>query len=343
MNANPPKRRAGRSPGRRPGAPAAGVLLVVVAMLVSAACSTAPSPPPTTTAVASQPASAPPSASASASASADPTGSSSAVGLVVVVDDGSQSLGLAGADGALGSLSAPRHPIRQIRAATAGLVAALDDGTLAFGRLRAGSIAWMDGPPTANLAALAADPGGRFLALLDTDRLGQGLPLALEIVPVAGGDGRTITAKELEANGAPAWLADGRIALRAIGRGGRDVLAIVDSATDRTTSVPFDAIDLFASADGRTVALAYERAIRIVPAADLSGDGVAVAVPTDPGAGRVAEVALDPTGGRIAFVLEDDDQTPISIRIATAAAGWRETAHIDVPVGTTRIRIAWAG
>jgi hypothetical protein len=345
MNSLPPTRRAGRPPGPISGAPAAGVLTVAVALLVAvlAGCATSP-PTPALTATPGSPEPSAPSPQPTAVPSSSGSRASNAAGLVIAAVEGTPSLGLVGGDGRVAPLTAPARPVRQLRSGATGLVAVLDDGTIGVARPNGSAMAWSIAPGIRGIAAVAVEPSGRRLALLGLDRLGQGNGLTLGITNGLEGPARSVASQGLEANGGPAWLADGRIALRALAPGENDVIAFVDPATGSATTLALDAIDIFASADGATVAIPSVATIRVGPSADVAAamHGAAVETPAGGASEQLADVALDATGSRIGYVWADADGIPRSIRICTAAAGWRETSRFDIPSGATRVLLAWA-
>jgi hypothetical protein len=333
VNSLPPTRRAGRPPGPISGAPAAGVL--VAALLVTALAGCATNPPTRAPSAPSRLPTIVPSPSGA--------GTSDAAGLVIASVEGTPSLGRVQADGRIVPLTSPARPIRQLRSGATGLVAVLDDGTIGLGRPNSSAMAWSIAPGIRSVAAVAVEPSGKRLALLGLDRLGQGNGLTLGITNGLAGPARSVASQGLEANGGPAWLADGRIALRALAPGEKDIVAFVDPATGSATTIALDAIDIFASADGATVAIPSVATIRVGPSADVAAAmrGTSVETPSATAGEQLADVALDATGSRIAYVWADADGVPLSIRVCTAAAGWRETSRLDIPSGATRVLLAW--
>lgn len=342
MNRLPPARRAGRPHGPMSGAPAAGVLALAVSLVVAAlaGCATNPSRP------SSSALPGPPNLSVESATPVLPTSpslgaTSDAAGLVIAAVEGAPSLGRVEANGRIAPLAAPARPIRQLRAGAMGLVAVLDDGTVAVADrdLRA----WRVAPGIRGAGAVAVEPSGERLALLGLDRLGQGNGLALGITNGLEGPPRSVSSRGLEANGGPVWLADGRIALRALAPGEKDVVAFVDPTTGSATTIALDGLDIFSSPDGATVAIPSIAALRVGPSADVAAAmrGTAVGTPAGSSGEQLADVALDATGSRIAYVWADADGAPLSIRICTAAAGWRETSRLDIPSGAARVLVAW--
>jgi hypothetical protein len=346
MSQHPPSPFAGRLPGRRSGTPAAGaptcavrrLALVLLAALV-AACGVAPPPSgsgPTTAVASRSPAeTATPIAPSGASPS---VAGSLADGLVI---GSGASVERVGADGVVAGIPGPPRALRSLAATPDGLLAVLDDGSVA--RWTGGGQAWAPIDGISGAAAAASDPDGTRIAVLPADRLGGGRPLALTGRQLGSGEARATTAAGLEANGRPAWLADGRIVLRAIGRAGTNVLAFVDPATSSVTTRPFDGVDLAISGDGATAALLLVDGVRVVPSSALgeAGAGKLVGASGRPAGASPAAAALDRTGARVAIAWVDEGGATVAITVASAAGGWQEAGTVEPPAGGGDVLLAW--
>jgi hypothetical protein len=200
-----------------------------------------------------------------------------------------------------------------------------------------GALSWRPVPGTHGITALAAEPAGRRLALLPADRVGRGVPLALRIVDRVSGAARRLAASSLEANGVPAWLADGRIALRALASGERDVLGLVDVGSGRVSTRPLDAVDVSASTDGRAVAYVNATGVRVggLP----PGPSTAIDVGPPPDGTHIGEAALDGTGARIGFTWVDDAGVAVRVVACRRDSGWRCEALVDRP--ERELLLAW--
>jgi hypothetical protein len=346
-----PTRRTGRLRGSRRASPAAGVLVAAVAFSLSGCGTSVPSatgrpatpvstssaspsaseaPLPTDTAIASSPTSA---------ASAD------AAGLVVLADGSAPSLRLIAADGTTTPLPSPDGTIRFVTGTSTGLLAVTGTGSVAVGRLRGSSLTWTVDARFEAAAAAAVDPPNTMIAVIDRRALEETRRLRIRIAPIPDGPVQVISVDGLSANGPPGWLADGRLTLRAATPSGASVLALVDPASGDTQTVALDALDVAVSSDGATVALVGERDVRIVPTDRIGTAGAGAIVDlgeADPGL-QLAAVALDRAGQRVALLLEDEDQQPVSIRVATARNGWRADDDVDVPAGAAGVWLAWPG
>ncbi|HEU4674215.1 MAG TPA: hypothetical protein VFS32_15080 [Candidatus Limnocylindrales bacterium] len=341
MNALPPTRLpaplAGRLRGSRRATPAAGALISLVAFVVSG-CGTVPSSPLPASSSAGSTAATP---ARSAIESPSPSPAPDISGLVLA-GDGSPALGVLAGPGTLTPLEAPSTPITFLRGTPSGLLAVLRDGTVAIVRVDGSATRWTVDRRFNGVAAAAVDPSGAMLAIENRRPFDEGGLLTLRIAPLAAGPSRRITVSRLRSNGPPVWLSDGRVAVVATTTAGADVLAVIDAGTGTATTLPFDAVDLVASADGKTAALVEAAAVRVGPADELGQASFGQPVNVVPPAGaQLAEAALDGTGERIAFAWEDEDLTPFAIEVATAASGWQVVSRVDVPAGATRIRLAW--
>jgi hypothetical protein len=345
-----PPLRNGRRPRVDRGAPAAtspvGVAAAIV-LIVTGCASAAPSAPAPTASCASEPASAPTATVAAAPSSPQPAAGSSAAGLAIASTSsaGDTSLGLVGSDGAPATVDPPAGGIRQLRSFVGGLLAVTDAGRLHLGTVDGAAVRWRVVPGVRGLAAASASPDGTVIALLAASRVGRGVPLVIGIVDAAGHRRSEVKAPSLQANGGPTWLADGRIALRALARGERDVLALMRPAEVATDTVPLEGIDVVSSRDGTTAAILGVESIRVRPASQIGtpGAGSGVEMPSASGTegGQLLNAALDGAGSRIAYVWADADGVPRTIRVCAAAAGWREVARLDLPPRATRVELAW--
>jgi hypothetical protein len=345
-----PPLRHGRRPRLDRGTPAATSHLSVagaILVLLAGCAGPAPSPPAATASSASERASAPSVTGASEPSSPQPATGSAAAGLAVASTSaaGETSLGLVASDGALATIDPPAGGVRQLRSFVGGLLAVSDDGRLQLGTVQGAAIGWRAVPGVAGLAAASASPDGTRIALLSASRLGRGVPLVIRIIDSAGHRRSDVTAPTLEANGGPTWLADGRIALRALARGERDVLAVIRPAASATDTVPLEGVDVVSSGDGMTTAMLGVDSIRVRPAAQIatSGRGSTVEMPSASGTerGQLVNAALDRAGSRIGYVWADQDGVARTIRVCAASGGWREVTRLDLPSGASRVQLAW--
>jgi hypothetical protein len=344
-----PPRYCGRRPGLDPGAPAvtSPLCVAVAILLIVAGCaSPAPSPSAATGSFPSGPRPAPSGTADTGPSSPQPATGPAAAGLAIasMSSAGDTSLGLVASDGSLATIDPPPGGIRQLRSFGGGLLAVAGDGRLQIGTVRGAAVGWHVAPGIRRLAAASASPDGTLIATLAANRLGRGVALVIGIVDPAGHRRSDVTAPSLEANGGPTWLADGRIALRALAPGERDVLALIRPAASATDTVPLDGVDVVSSGDGTTTAILGIESIRVRPAAEIAtSGGVAVEMPSASGAerGQLVKAALDGAGGRIAYVWADENGVPRTIRVCAAAGGWREVARLDVPSGASRVELAW--
>ncbi|HEY3524270.1 MAG TPA: hypothetical protein VGK63_11260, partial [Candidatus Limnocylindrales bacterium] len=219
------------------------------------------------------------------------------------------------------------------------------DDSVANGRITGATVSWSRDRRFESAAAAAVDPTGREIAVLGRRELASTQPLRIQIGAVRGGPVRSVVVAALHANGPPVWVAGGHVVLRALTDAGGDRFVVVDPKTGHSELVRLDAIDLFASGDGGTVGIVDDDGIRVVAAGDVESGapGTRLRLGASADGLHVATAALDAQGQRIAFVLEDDDQRPIAIRVAAASSGWAAMQQIAVPRGARLVRLAWSG
>jgi hypothetical protein len=344
MNALPPTLLpaplAGRLRGSRRATPAAGAAMTLLAIGLVGCGNEAPPTPAAS--VATQPAAA---SGASAVPSVTSAPSVDVGGLVIAADGSEFALTVLGADALARPLDSPGAPIRFLGAARGGVVVVLADGSIAVGRVADASIQWTPDRRFQPAAAAAVDRTGRRIAVIARRELESTRPLRIWIAALGTGDVRSVVIAGLHANGPPAWISGDRILVRTVTNAGVDVFVLVDPNSGRHETMRLDAIDAFASGDGGTVGIVNETVIRVAAADDLADElpGTAVALGGAAQGLHVATAALDAKGERIAFVLEDDDQRPVAIGVASAGGGWTMARQIAVPAGATLVRVAWSG
>jgi hypothetical protein len=143
------------------------------------------------------------------------------------------------------------------------------------------------------------------------------------------------------AESAPAWLADGRMAVVARDQNDRPVALIVDPATGRIAPVGTGALRAIAIG-GRIVAtIDDDGMVRIGSVAAWLGGQPGQPVATRGPDVTVLQAEPSITGDELALVVADPTGDAASIRILAAAGGWHEIARFGLPRGANRAVVSW--
>ncbi len=340
-----PRRRLAAPGVGSPGASWVAVLVVLVGVVVAggtpvpSASSSRGSPSavsvtPSGTAAARTP----PGSTAPSSASSDPGDAvlGAAFARLVVVD-ATGFVRAVGDDGRLADARPPDGPITAIRSRRSGLVAVTWGGRVAVSLGHRPALEWRDVPGVDGAVAAAAEPDGDRLALLPAAQLGSGQRLQLEIVDATSGETRRVVVPSLQANGAPWWIADGSVALRALDRDDSDLLAFVAPATGSARTMALFGDDVVASPDGTEIAVLAADGVRIGAAADLANSASWGHADVFGGvSGEFVAGAFDAADHRFAALV---DTSAGRVLVLCVAPGWQPVLTVRAP--TTAALVAW--
>ncbi|HEY7936803.1 MAG TPA: hypothetical protein VID26_06705 [Candidatus Limnocylindrales bacterium] len=188
-------------------------------------------------------------------------------------------------------------------------------------------------------SAAAGIPGQRRLAFVEGNP-GSGGPGRVTVAAWDGGETRSITLAR-PAEGAPAWLPDGRLAVVGRDRADRPETLLVDPQTGRITTLdvpPPRSIGTAAGVVATIDAGGIAHAGRV--AAWLAG----VAPPALPGGsteGAALVAVPSPDGQELAIVLADANGDAAAIRIVALDRPWHEIARFELPRGANRAVVSW--
>jgi hypothetical protein len=200
-------------------------------------------------------------------------------------------------------------------------------------------------PPGSALGLGAAVvPGGSVLAAVarpsDAD-----VPASLVLVDAASGERRVLPLAGGAAGPPPAWLDERRVAFLARDRLDRTQLAVGDAADGAVVDrLALRALDARTSGDGATVAvLASPESVLVGPTTELLESRAAPPGGPALAAGDwvVGGIALDAVGRRLAVVGEDTGGSAWIVIHERDGAGWRETARLAPPPGSSGGEVAW--
>ncbi len=183
------------------------------------------------------------------------------------------------------------------------------------------------------------EPGGSRLAFVDGDPGSGGHGRLV----VAGGAGLEIRRFELPrpAEGAPAWLPDGRIVIVTRDAADQPAALIADPATGQLAPVRSRALQSVAIGAETAATIGHDGTVRIGTVSGwltgASGDRLPGLAPDD----VIIQAQPSVAGDEVALVLANSAGDAASIRILAAEGGWHEIARFELPHGANRAVVGW--
>ena len=202
------------------------------------------------------------------------------------------------------------------------------DPLRAFGSLQPATPGGPDAPATSrDVAFVEGDPGSGSAGRLVVETL-TGAKVARIDLPTP-------------AEAAPAWLADGRIAIVDRDRNDRPVAVLADPATGRASPVRAGTLRSIAIEGGVVASIDEAGRVGVGRVGDwLDGRALGGIAPVAP-AQEVLQAVPSAAGDEIALVVADTAGDAASIRIDAAAGGWHEIARFGLPSGANRAVVCW--
>ena len=234
---------------------------------------------------------------------------------------------------------------RRATAAAGRIVVEVDGGPIVVsdppgtGAARSWRELTIDARPGRSTAGIDLSPDGGTLAIVrgDPDTAG------MDVVTVDVETG-TATTRELDlmANGPPAWIGPGMLALEVVKPDQQVGIATLDTGTGAVAITRASGFEASVTGDGSLVAVATDAGVVVRKTSDWLSDAPDFGVPVPgPEGATILDLAIDAAGARLAVVYADPSGASASVMILRRnGPTWDEVTSIQVP-GDGPVVVDW--